>query len=69
MENELESFIRKFKLLWQSGLEAHLDLNTHAGKARVGLCVSLGAYPVVKKTDDEEHRGQHDIQRRKLSPS
>ena len=39
---ELDSFIRKFHQLWQAGLTAHLDLDTHAGTAWVGLRVQLG---------------------------
>ena len=39
---ELDSFIRKFHQLWQAGLTAHLDLDTHAGTAWVGVCVQLG---------------------------
>ena len=39
---ELDTFIRKFNQLWQAGLTAHLDLDTHAGSAWVGLRVQLG---------------------------
>ena len=46
MENlELDSFINKFKVLWNSGLDAHLELNTHAGQAWVNLRVRLGHAP------------------------
>ena len=34
---ELDSFIFKFKHLWRAGCDAHLDINTHAGQAWVGL--------------------------------
>ena len=43
--SELDSFIQKFKQLWHSGLSAHLDLDTHAGQAWVGLRVRLGHAP------------------------
>ena len=36
-ETELNKFILKFKVLWKSGLDAHLDLDCHAGQAWVGL--------------------------------
>ena len=39
---ELDTFIHKFHQLWQAGLTAHLDLDTHAGNAWVGLRVQLG---------------------------
>ena len=42
---EVDTFIQKFRDLWQSGLDAHLDLDTHAGQAWVGLRVRLGHAP------------------------
>jgi hypothetical protein len=42
---ELDTFVQKFKNLWQSGLNAHLDVNTHAGKAWVSLHVQLEQAP------------------------
>ena len=39
---ELDSFIRKYNQLWQAGLTAHLNMDTHAGIACVGLRVQLG---------------------------
>ena len=42
---EIDTFISKFKQLWQSGLDAHLDLDTRAGQAWVGLRVQLGQAP------------------------
>ena len=42
---ELDSFIWKFNQLWKAGLTAHLDLDTHAGSAWVGLRVQLGHVP------------------------
>ena len=32
---ELDSFVQKFQQLWKAGVNAHLDVNTHAGKAWV----------------------------------
>ena len=42
---EVESFVLKFKQLWKAGHSAHLDLDTHAGDAWVGLRVRLGQEP------------------------
>ena len=39
---ELDTFIQKFHQLWQAGVTAHLDLDTRAGNAWVGLRVQLG---------------------------
>ena len=43
--SELDSFILKFKHLWHSGVNAHLDVRTHAGNAWVSLHVQLGHAP------------------------
>ena len=42
---ELQSFIFKFHQLWEAGVTAHLDLDTHAGQAWVGLRAQLGLVP------------------------
>ena len=39
---QLDTFVQKFHQLWQAGVTAHLDLDTHAGYAWVGLRVQLG---------------------------
>ena len=41
---KLNTFINIFHQLWESGDTAHLDLNTHAGQAWVGIRTPLG-YP------------------------
>ena len=43
--SELDSFVQKFKHLWHSGVNAHLDVHTHAGQAWVSLHVQLGQAP------------------------
>ena len=43
--NELDSFVKKFHQLWSAGHSAHLDLESHAGRAWVGLRVLLGPAP------------------------
>ena len=35
-------FISEFHQLWKAGVTAHLDLDTHAGQAWVGLRAQLG---------------------------
>ena len=45
LPSELETFVKKFEQLWHSGLNAHLDLDTQAGNAWVGLRVQLGHAP------------------------
>ena len=42
---ELDTFVKKFHQLWNDGITAHLNLDTHAGYAWVGLCVRLGHVP------------------------
>ena len=42
---EFDSFVLKFKHLWYSGMNAHLDVHTHAGQAWVNLYVQLGQAP------------------------
>ena len=61
---ELKSFICKFNQLWHSGMSAHLDMDTHAGEAWVGLRVRLGHAPVpihhsnLQRTRDSPSRGR-----------
>ena len=43
--SEFDSFILKFKHLWQAGHIAHLDVDANAGEAWVGLRVQLGQPP------------------------
>ena len=45
VSSELDSFIFKFKQLWHSGKDAHIDIETHAGQAWVGLGARLGHAP------------------------
>ena len=42
---EVDTFVKKFHQLWNDGMSAHLDLDTHAGDAWVGLRVRLGHVP------------------------
>ena len=55
---ELDSFIFKFKHLWRSGYDAHLNINTHAGQAWVDLRVRLG-----------HAEGPHHVNKAKNGPS
>ena len=43
--SELQSFVNKFRSLWKSGLDAHLELHSRAGQAWVRLGVQLGHPP------------------------
>ena len=45
---ELDTFVQKFHQLWNAGLNAHLDLDCHAGVAWVGLRLQLGHPPGPK---------------------
>ena len=38
---EIDSFVRKFRQLWSAGFCAHLDLDSNAGEAWVGLHLKL----------------------------
>ena len=42
---ELDTFVWKFYQLWNSGYNAHLDIETCAGIARVGVSVQIGHAP------------------------
>ena len=58
---EVDSLILKFKQLWKTGLDAHLDLHTHAGQAWVSLHVRLG------HAQDQRHQGNYFKSRNGLS--
>ena len=51
---ELDSFIGKLKKLWQSGEDANLHVEIHAGEAWVSLHVKLG--------HGQDHLHQHSVQ-------
>ena len=53
-ETELNKFVLKFKSLWSSGYDAHLDMDCHAGEAWVGLRLRLGSA-------DRPHLHQHGV--------
>ena len=36
-DSELNKFVLKFRNLWKAGHDAHLDIDSHAGQAWVGL--------------------------------
>ena len=60
---ELVSFIQKFYRLWSDGHTAHLDLDTCAGKAWVGLRVQLGHAP------GPLHQQQFHFRKKSFGPS
>ena len=53
---ELNSFIHKFNQLWRSGKSAHLNIDTHAGEAWVGLRVRRGHAPVHQEVYHNQSR-------------
>ena len=62
---EISTFISKFYQLWHSGHEAHLDLDTKAGQAWVGIRVRLGHAPGPLHQQENFHLPQ----RTRNSPS
>jgi len=56
---ELESFILKFHQLRRSGFTAHLDLDTHAGQAWVGLRVMLPNLQQQPQQQQQFHFARH----------
>ena len=64
--SELDTFIYKFKNLWQSGYDAHLSAEAHAGKAWVRLGVQLGQAPGPLH---DEHQVPGNARRARDSPS
>ena len=46
---ELDNFVYKFHQLRRAGMTAHLDMDTHAGQAWVGLRVMLGPVKVQQQ--------------------
>ena len=63
---ELDSFVQKFHQLWKSGLNAHLDLDTHAGNAWVGLQVQFGNVPEPAKQSSHQQLRRPAYERRQL---
>ena len=55
--NELDSFVRKFMNLWQSGWDAKLNLESEAGNVFVTLRVGLGEDPIGHHQQVVHHRG------------
>ena len=55
---ELDSFVQKFYQLWNAAVTAHLDVDTHAGRAWVGLRVQLGQVP-AGPVHHPVHRSPH----------
>ena len=49
-KTELETFVQKFQQLWKCGLDAHLEVESRAGQAWVGLHLRLGDEPGTVQT-------------------
>ena len=58
-DTELDTFIHKFKTLWNSGLDANLNVETHAGQAWVSLRVQLGKAPGPLHPHFPHHKPRH----------
>ena len=69
--SELDTFVKKFHQLWNDGFTAHLDLDTQAGNAWVGLRVQLGQVPgpphhwQVHPYPEEVHRNRESPSRQR----
>ena len=61
--SELENFVNKFQQLRQAGYTAHLDVDTHAGKAWVRLHVMLEPMKHSQKTPKQRHRSPSYLKR------
>ena len=53
---EINSFVIKFQQLWKAGFDAHLDLETHAGNAWVGLRLNLRQLPSYSEGRYQQNR-------------
>ena len=60
---EIDKFVRKFKDLWSSGLDAHLDIDAHAGEAWIGLRVRVGGSSPRTKSNDSRTSPSRDRRR------
>ena len=57
MDADIDLLVNNFKQLWKSGRSAHLDIDSHAGQAWIGLRVRLGHVHV-------QHDHQHEVRTR-----
>ena len=58
MELEINSFVTKFHQLWRAGYDAHMNLESHAGKAWVSLRLGLGEYPTEFLVNQQNFKRQ-----------
>ena len=63
---KLNTFINIFHHLWNSGDTAHLDLNTHAGQAWVGIRTPLG-YPGQNQQYQQQTPKYHQYSKQSLN--
>ena len=61
---EIDTFIRKFYQLWNSGHTAHLDIDACAGKAWVGLRLHLDHVP-GQQHQPAYHQGHFSVSRQR----
>ena len=71
---EIHLFVEKFHQLWKAGPTTHLDIDTHAGEAWMGVRVKLG-YGCEHHREGEHPASFHPIeenfshQHRRLRPA
>ena len=63
--SQLDSFVRKFRILWQSGCDAKLHVQSEAGNAFVTLSVGLGQVPPGHHHHGVHHRGGEPARQRR----
>ena len=66
MDADINLLVNNFKELWKSGRSAHLDLDTHAGQAWIGLRVRLGHAHQPHHEHQSRTRNSPSRQRRRL---
>jgi hypothetical protein len=69
MDAEIDILVKNFKQLWQSGHSVHLDLDSHAGQAWIGLRVRLGHVAVPQhqhQVHSKGSRNSHSRQSRRV---
>ena len=54
VDQQVNSFVQKFRDLWREGHSAHLDIDCHGGEAWLGLRLRLGQQ--LHRGSDSEHR-------------
>ena len=59
VDQQITSFMQKFRDLWARGLSAHLDLDCSGGEAFVGLRLHLGRHRAGEAQQDQGRGDRH----------